>query len=557
MLIEALSTARDIGRLHEIGSVLIRHGLGDVVRRSGLAGLLQQAGRALHWEAPQRVGTLTGPERLRRACEELGPTFVKLGQLLSGRTDLLDPEWTRELSRLQEQVRPLPFEELRGQIEEDLGAPPEQVFRDLELEPLAAASIAQVHRARLPDGTRVVLKVRRPGIEEVVRADLRLLARLAERVEKEMPELARYQPRAVVRQFARSIRDELDLVVEARNMQAIARNMAGQPDLVVPEVHPQWSSRRLCVQQYLEGTSAADWVESGRTADLDGERIAALGADVVLKMVFVDGLYHADPHPGNVLFLPDGRVGLLDFGMVGRLSGARRIEFTSLLAAVVDRNEERVVETLLGWSGGADTDLELLSHDAGAFIDRYHGVPLEKLDVTQILGDVAELVRDNNLVLPADVAMLLRVFITLDGLGRVLAPGFQLSEHVAPFAREAMREHYAPRAVIRRSLYDVAQVLGGLPRDLRLLLARARHGNLRMDVDLERLDAFGRQIDRSANRLTVGMVTAALIVGTSIALTVPGGPQVLGLPLFAFLGFSSSLLAGLWLLWSIQRAGRR
>jgi ubiquinone biosynthesis protein len=562
MLIEALGTARDIGRLHEIGSILIRHGLGDVVQRTGIAKVLQKAGKALHWDAPQRLGRLTSPQRVRMACEELGPTFVKLGQVLAGRTDLLDPEWTGELSRLQQNVRKVPFDELREQLVQDLGRPPEDVFLDLETEPLAAASIAQVHRARLPDGTPIVLKVRRPGIAEVVRADLRLLARLAELLEEEMPEVRRYQPRMVVRQFARSIRDELDLVVEARNADAITRNMAEQPGLVIPRTFAEWSSKRLLVQEYLDGISAAEWVQvsSGRSViddgQVDGERIAGFGADAIMKMVFVDGLYHADPHPGNVLFLSGDRIGLLDFGMVGRLSTTRRIEFTTLLAAAVDRNEERAVEVLLGWSGGADCNLDILTQDVTAFIDRYHGVSLDKLDVNQMLGDIAEIVRENALVLPSDVALLLRAFVTLDGLGRALAPGFQLSEHVAPFARTAVETHYAPQAAVRRGLRDLAAVLGGLPRDLRMLLSRARHGNLKMDLDLQRLDAFGHQIDRSANRLTVGMVTSALIIGTSVALTVSGGPRLFGMPFFALLGFVSSLVFGLWLLWSISRASR-
>jgi len=557
MLIEALSTARDIGRLQEIASILARHGLGDVVQRTGIARALQKAGKALHWDAPQKLGRLTSPQRVRMACEELGPTFVKLGQLLSGRTDLLDPEWTGELSRLQENVREVPFDELRGQLIEDLGRPPEEVFNELEKEPFAAGSIAQVHRAKLADGSPIVLKVRRPGIEEVVRADLRLLARLAELLEEEMPEVRRYQPRMVVRQFARSIRDELDLVVEGRNAEAITRNMSEQPGLVIPRIHQQWSSKRLLVQEYLEGQSASEWIRDPGRVAIDGDLIAGIGADSILKMVFVDGLYHADPHPGNVLFLDAGRVGLLDFGMVGRLSASRRIEFTTLLAAVADRNEERAVEVLLGWSSAGETDIDVLTQDAVAFIDRYEGVSLEKLDVNQMLGDIAELVRQNGLVLPSDVSVLLRAFVTLDGLGRALAPDFQLSEHIAPFAREAVERHYAPRAVVRRGLRDLTAVLGSLPHDVRMLLSRARHGNLRMDLDLKRLDAFGHQIDRSANRLTVGMVTSALIIGTSIALTVSGGPRLLGLPLFALLGFGSSLVFGLWLLWSISRAGRR
>lgn len=557
MWIEALARARDIGRLQEIASILIRHGLGDVVQRSGLGNALQKAGKALHWDAPQRIAQRTTPERVRLAFEELGPTFVKLGQVLSGRTDLLDPEWTEELAKLQQNVREVAFDELREQMTEDLGRPPEEVFDELQTEPLAAASIAQVHRARLPDGTDVVLKIRRPGIDAVVLADLRLLTRLAELVEDEMPELRRYQPRRVVRQFERTIKDELDLAVEGRNTRVIAENMVDQLGIVIPAIYTEYSSKRLLVQEFLDGPSATRWIQDPSVVEIDGAQVAARGADAVLKMVFEDGVYHADPHPGNMVFLGGDRIGLLDFGMVGRLSAARRVEFTSLLAAAVDRNEERAVEVLLGWSSGEEPDHEALSQDVSAFIDRYHGVTMESLDVNQLLADIAEIVRRNGLVMPSDVSMLLRAFVTLDGLVGALAPDFQLAEHVTPFARRAVAAHYAPQAVFRRGLRDLTDVLGHLPQDLRALLARARHGNLKVDLDLKRLDDFGRQIDHSANRLTMGMITAALIVGTSIALTVSGGPQLFGLPLFALLGFVSSLAFGLWLLWSIARSGRQ
>jgi ubiquinone biosynthesis protein len=557
MLREALSTARDLGRLHEIASVLVRHGLGDVVRRLGIAGLLERAGRVLRWEATTGLAQKAPQQHFREALEDLGPTFVKLGQILAGRTDLLSPEWTEELARLHEQVQPVPHDQIRAQVVEDLGADPDELFRNFDSEPLAAASIAQVHRAELPDGTPVVLKVRRPGIRAVIEADLRLMRRMAELVHNEMPEMRRYRPRNLVRQFERTLRNEIDLRMEARNVERLAQALEGVDGIVIPRVHSRYTCEQLVVLDFLGGTSIDEWLRSGKPGDGDPKEIARVGADAVLRMVLTEGFFHADPHPGNVLLLADGRLGLLDFGMVGRLSETRRIEFIQLLFGVVERRELEVVDLLLGWSQDGETEIDQLTQDTLGLLDRYHGVPLKHLDLTAMLTDTAALLRDNNLFLPNDVALLLKVFVTLDSLGRKLDPDFEMVSHVEPFARRVMRTHWSPAEVLRRSALQMGQLLVGLPNDLKRLLISARRGRIKVEVDMRRLDAFGQQINRSANRLTVGVVTSALIVGTAIALTVSGGPTIFGLPVFAFLGFLGSIGTGVWLWWSILRSGKR
>lgn len=556
MLLKALVAARDLGRLNEIAGVLVRHGFGDLVHRTGVVALLEATGRALHIDRMQGLPTLSAPARMRSVLEELGPTFVKLGQVLASRPDLLPPDWMAEFSKLHEDVATVEFETLREQVERVLGRPIGEVFATLDTEPLAAGSIAQVHRATMPGAREVVLKIRRPGIAAEVGADLRLLERFADVLEQEVPEVRRYHPRRIAKQFARTMRAELDLSIEARSLRQIAENLEERDDIVIPDVIDPWADKRLLVLSYVAGTSGAEWLRGARPDGVDPVALVGLGADVVLDMIFVHGLYHADPHPGNVLFLPGSRIGLLDFGMVGRLSENRRREFIELLGAVTDHDDDTVVDVLLAWSDGSSADLEFLAHDARAFLDRYHGVPLGSLNVAAMLRDVAEIVRENDLALPSDVAMLVKAFITLEGLGRSLDPDFEIARHVEPAARRMITRLHNPVAIANRGLTEVKRVLLGLPRDVRSLMTRARRGGVRVELDLKRLDEFGHQLDRSANRLTGGIVTASLIVGSAIAMTVDQGPKLLGFPLFALLGFVSSFGLGLVLLLSVIRSGR-
>ena len=554
MILEALSATRDLGRLHEIAMILVRNGLGDAIRRLGIAPFLESAGRVIHWKAIKNLDKPT-EVRLREALEELGPSFVKFGQILAGRIELLPPEWTAELERLHERAQAVPLEEIRAQLIEDLGAEPEQVFAEFDEEPLASASIAQVHRARLQDGTQVVLKIRRPGIRAVVEADLRIMTRLADLVEERLPELRRFRPQSLVRHFGHNLKDELDLSLEAKNSERLRSQLDAAGRIVIPRVHPQWTQERLCVLDFLEGPSVGEWVRAGKEPSIDCAEIASLGARTVLQQVFVSGCFHGDPHPGNILFLTDGRVGLIDFGLVGYLSPARRTEFLGLLLGVVKRDVEMVVEILISWSDGI-VDTGPLSNDCSALIDRYNGPALKNLNTSEMLTDLMALFRDHHLMLPNDVAMLIKVFLTLEGTARLVDPDFVIATHMEPFARRAWREQHSPVFLMRRALREVSSLLTKLPGDLRQLTSQAKRGQLQLRLEMEGLNQLSQRMERSANRLSVGIVVAALIIGTSISLTVAGGPELFGLPLFGSLGFGSSLLVGVWLLWSILRSGR-
>lgn len=591
MLWQAVVAARDLGRLQHIAAILIRYGFGDMVRRLGLSNALEKAGRALHWNEAEELAHLEAPARVRRALQEMGPTFIKLGQVLATRADLFTPEWIAEFSRLQDSASTVPWAEIHAQLTIDLGAPPEEVFATINPQPLAAASIAQVHRACLEDGSEVVVKVRRPGIRPLIEADLRWLMRLAELAEGENPELRAFRPREVVRQLTQSLRRELDFASECRSAERIAQNFAGftdgeapaqkvmrsgiqgdgaglnpsldgthaAPPVVIPRIYWPWTGERVCVQEFIDGIPGRNLADVDR-AGLDRKILARRGAHAVLKMIVEDGFFHADPHPGNIFYLPGNRLAFIDFGMVGRLTAERRDQLIRLLLGLVRHEPARVADVLLDWTAGnGATDEDGLLLEIEAFVDQYHGVPLKQIRLDTMLTELAAILRQHRLTLPPDLALLIKAFISLEGMGRELDPGFDMAGEAMPLLEQAMRARYAPKAIIKRGWQAASEALAlvaGLPHDLSRLLRAARRGRLEVHIDVTHLERVGNQLDRAISRLVVGLVVAALIIGSSIVMTVPGGPSLLGLPFFGLLGFLGAVAGSLWLLLSIRKSGR-
>ena len=561
MLRETVGVMRDLPRLHEITSVFIRHGLGDLVRRTGIAGVLERAGQMLHWGARAESARLEPATRARLALEELGPTFVKLGQLMSTRVDLFPPSWIAEFEKLLADTPPVPFAALLPEVERALGRSPFEVFRDLDPVPLASASIAQVHRARLQDGTPVVLKIRRPGIRAKVEADLRLLAQIAQLIESEIPEARRYQPTEIAAQFARSLERELDLAVEARHVERLAKNFEGDPYIVIPKVYGAWTSEVMNVHEHVDAIPGTD-LAAVKAAGLDPQLIAARGVESTLKMILIDGFFHADPHPGNVLFLPDNRIAMIDCGMVGRLSPIRRNQVVDLLAGLARLDEEAMLDVLLDWAGDAYVDEARLAADVNELVYDYEGVPLKEIRIGALVREFAAIIRRHSIVLPPDLTLMFKALITMEGLGRQFDPEFHILDHLTPMLRRALGERYKPADLVRRgrnTLAQVASLVTSVPRDLARLLRDARRGKTRIDLDLKRLDTFGRQLDRTIDRATMGIMTASLVIGSAIVMTVHEGPSVLGIPVLTMLGLAGYVVAffnSIWIILGIWRSGK-
>jgi len=561
MLRQTLGIMRELPRLREIAAVFVRHGLGDFVQRIGIAGVLERAGQIVHWGEATEAVKLEPAQRMRMALEELGPTFVKLGQVMATRVDLFPPQFIAEFEKLHAHVPSVPFEQLLPDLERALGRSPFEVFRDIEPQAQAAASIAQVHRAKLQDGTPVVLKVRRPGVREKIDADLRLLRRVSDLIESEIPDARRYRPAEIAAQFARSLEREADFATETRNIERFAKNFAGDPHIVIPRIYPEWTSDVLLVQEHVDGIPATDLAAVER-AGLDRKLLAARGVDAFLKMILIDGFFHADPHPGNVFYLPDNRLVIIDFGMVGRLSPQRREQVIDLLAGLARMSEEPMLDVLLDWAGDAYVDEAKLAADVNEMVFDYEGMPLKDIRIGPVIRQFAGIMREHSIVLPTDLSLMFKALITLEGLGRQYDPDFHIIDHLAPLVRNTLAERYQPAALARRgrsAVSEIFSVLGGVPRDFARLLREARRGKTRVDLDLKRLDSFGRQLDNTLDRVTVGIMTASLVIGSAIVLTVRDGPVLLGIPVLpaiGLLGYVLAFLNSLWIVYGMWRSGR-
>lgn len=491
--------ARDRKRLEEIVGVASRFGLGFLLGRLGL----ERAASSGDGDDGQAQDL---PRRTRLALEELGPTFVKLGQILATRGDLLSPEWIAELEQLHSRAPTLPFEELRPCVEEVLGQPPEQAFAWFDTQPLAAASMAQVHRATLHEGRAVVLKIRRPGIRPRVEADLRLLAHIAAGMESASAEARRFAPSAMMRQLADAMLGELDFTNEGRNADLLARDFADEPRVVVPAIHWEWTSETLLVMDYIEGVQPRDPALL-RAAGIEPALIAALGADMVLDMVLVNGRFHGDPHPGNLLCLPGNRIALLDLGMIGIVSPRRREEFICFVQAFSTGTPSQLADVLSRWSAASDVRSEQVLSASERLVAR-HGSG--RLVLGAIVTDFLALIRDEHMTLPPDLLLVFKALITIDGVLSSIEPDFDLTAAMRRSSLKIARARLSPEywsPVLQAVAWEIAKAGGDAPRLIRAAIRR-----------LEKDSATRTGLERPSNDLLSGLhrVAGAIIAGATV-----------------------------------------
>lgn len=542
---------RELKRLREIIKVLHKYGFGVILRRL-----------RLYYYFPFRrvsreVKEFTPPQRARKILEELGPTFIKFGQILSTRSDLLPKEYIDELKKLLDRAPTFPFEEVRAIVEGELEAKIEDVFESFEHEPLASASLAQVHMARLRGGENVVVKVRRPNIEKTVESDLSLLSYLASQAEKRISELRNYQPSSVVRQLAVTIRKEMDFLREGRNTERFAQNFSQIDYIVIPGVYWEYTTEKVLTLEYLPGIKIHR-VEELERAGYELELLAERGAEAFMMQIFIFGLFQADPHPGNILVMEQNRLGLIDFGQVGRVRSSLKQKLVELAIAIVKRDPEEVSNCLLRVGAvTAETPMELFRDEVEDLISEYYGLRLSQVSVASLVRELFNISLRYRVRMPPDFAFLIKSLVTAESISRELYSDFNLTEVMEPFVKEMIKERTSPKNVAARAVdkgEEVGRSLVNMPLKFEAMIDRiSRRGLVLHHSGLEEII---EELDATANRISFSMITAAIIIGSSLVMTTGAGPSVFGFPLFGLLGFIFASVLGTILLIRIVRSGR-
>ncbi len=545
---------RNIGRTSEIVTVLLNHGFGDLVDRIGLRNFWYRWRRSFSRNPPEPLKHLKQVERIRMALEKLGPTFIKFGQVMSTRPDLVPPGMLIELQKLQEGVPPFPSDEAVAQLETELGQPVEKLFASFDTTPLAAGSLGQVHRATHFDGTPLAIKIRRPTAVRDVERDLLLMQELAILLESNIPESRIFDPIGLVNHFARSIRRELNFAREGRTMDEFRRLFRQDATLYVPQVYWELTTEAVLSMEFVDGLRI-DELKLMVGAKFTPAEIAANGARIFMKQAFEFGVFHGDPHPGNVRILRDGTLCLLDYGMIGMLDGKTREQLVDLLLAISQQDVDAAVRLVLQIGElHREIDRPLLQIDMRDFVSNYYGVELERLNVGHILSDFVAILSNHGIRCPGSLMLLIRCLVTLEGVGRTLDPEFNLAAHLQPFVEKLVKERYSPSRMAERMWSESQSLLGyahEIPGHVNRTLRKLSQDDLRIQLEHRNLDHFILELERSSNRLVVGMVIGSLIVASALIISRGSGTIWVTLPIYVI----SSLLA-MWLVYGIFRSGR-
>jgi ubiquinone biosynthesis protein len=551
-------TYRHIERYAEILGVLFKYGFDDLIHKARIEHYLD-FGRRVFGKQDDKLKILSTPQRLRMALEELGPTFIKLGQLLSTRADLLPQEFIDELVKLRDEVPAFPFEEsekiLRAELKGDL----KEFFQHIDPEPVAAASIGQVHRGRLPDGEDVAVKIQRPGIRRIVEVDLEILFHLATLMEKHVGGWEIHRPTKLVEEFGRVMGKELDFTFEAANMERFASQFLDEPTVYVAKVYREATTDRVLTMDYVEGIKSSSF-QLMKTQGYDLRLIAHRGANLMMKQIFVHGFFHGDPHPGNLVILPDNVICFLDMGNMGRLDREGRENIVDLVMGIVKRDPQGMADALLrATSWDEEPDRRGLEKDISEFIDRHFYRPLKELHLGKLLNHFLEIAVRHRLRVRPDFLLFVKALSSIEGLGRELDPDFDIIKEAAPFVEQLHRERFYPRRIVEDILgsgSELMHLFRALPKDLQVLFRLAKAGKLKLEFEHLGLEPLLKTLERFSKRLSFAVVLASLVIGSSLIIHSGIPPKWHNIPIIGLAGYVVAAFMGFWLLVSILRRGR-
>ena len=552
-------TYRHLNRYRHILTVLFKYGFGDLVDVLKIEQYLEIGLQMISRKRREQVEKLTREERVRMALEELGPTFIKLGQVLSTRPDLISGELIEELSKLQDHVPPFGYDKVRQIVEEELKETLEDIFESFEETPLAAASIGQVHKARLKDGEVVAVKVQRPGIRKTIEVDLEIMLHLALLMERHLEEFQANRPARIVEEFARTIEKEIDYTIEASHIERFARQFIADETVYVPKVFRETTTERVLTMEYIAGIKASE-VDRIEQEGLDRKIITARGADLILKQVFDHGFFHADPHPGNIFVLPGNVICYLDFGMMGSIDRQTREDFADLVYSVVKKDESRAMQALLVLTQyDEEPDEHLLTRELADFMGQHLYQPLKDLQVGKLLKQLMELLSRHHLQMPPDLFLMMKALATVEGVGLSLDPDFHMINQTTPFIQRIKMEQFHPKRIatdIFKSGSEFIRLIQEIPGELRVLLRQMKRGKVKMEFEHVGLEPMLAAHDRASNRIAFSIVIAALIVGSALIVLSKTPPFLFGIPVIGIIFFVAAAVMGMWLLIAILRKGR-
>ncbi|MCD6365546.1 MAG: AarF/ABC1/UbiB kinase family protein [Planctomycetes bacterium] len=546
-------------RYRQIATVLLKHGFGDLVTTVGLHRRLGLGKCPVNGAESVQAAPLTREKRIRMALEELGPSFVKLGQLAGTRPDMVPQELCVELEKLQDTVPPFTPAQAKQIVEAELGESPESLFDEFDERPVASASIAQVHRAVLPSGKIVAVKIQRPGIHQTIEVDLEIMQDIAVLMERYLHGLDAIHPVGIVEEFARTIRKELNFDTEAGHIERFARNFQGNDTIYVPNVFRRLSTAKVLTMEFIEGTKVSDFPALSEKG-FDLETIANRGADLVLEQIFEHGFFHADPHPGNILILPDNVICFLDYGMMGTVTGHYRKHLGKLIVGIVHRDAKQITKAVLGLSENDNPNVtERLEADITDFIEQHFYRPLKDIHMGNLISQLIQIMVRHRLRIIPDFYLLTKALATVESNGRNLSPDFDMVKHTEPFAMKIMSRRISPRT-LAKDLYlsgiDLGELLRDLPGDLEEIIAQIKRGRIHIEFEHQGLEPLLKTHDQISNRIVFAIVLAALIIGSSLIVLSDIPPKWFEIPVLGVVGYLAAGAMGFWLLVSILRHGK-
>jgi ubiquinone biosynthesis protein len=552
-------TYRHVQRYRQILTVLFKYGFGDLIVALNIEQYLEIGLQMISRKRRERIETLPRAVRVRMALEELGPTFLKMGQILSTRPDLLPQEFMHELTKLQDDVPPFPYQQVKEVIENEFQQTIEQIYSSFDEQPLAAASIGQVHLAKLQNGTNVVVKVQRPGIQSTIEVDLEIMMHLAGLMERHLDGWDIHRPTRVVQEFARTLEKELDYALEAAHTERFARQFEDEPAVYVPQVYRQATTSRVLTMEYIRGVKSSD-IDALQHAGLDRKEVARQGFVLIMKQIFVHGFFHADPHPGNIFVMPNNIICYIDFGMMGRLNLEMREHFADLIMSIVHRDEREAAQALLKLTCAEEVSDDLnLERDVAEFMDQHCYRPLKDVALGKMLHHLLQIATRHRLSVSPDLFLMIKALSTVEGLGLTLDPDLDVIEQATPFIKRIQLNRLHPRRIakdITASGGEFFHLFKDIPGEIRTILRLARQGKVKMEFEHRGLEPMLASHDRISNRLSFAIVLAAQMVGSALIVLSGVPPLWHAIPIIGLVGFLIAGFMGFWLLISIIRSGR-